>query len=118
MLASGGCLAGIGFTMSLFINTLSFTDNNTMLDAGKIGIFMGSIVSGLVGIVMLWVALRRSLHVSRVELKWTLERKKRPTGIHTPKPQGRKAAVLPGKQSRNVMEVFVAIRCQAVESVN
>ncbi len=59
MLASGGCLAGIGFTMSLFINTLSFTDNNTMLDAGKIGIFMGSIVSGLVGIVMLWVALRQ-----------------------------------------------------------
>ncbi len=54
-----GCLAGIGFTMSLFINTLSFTDNNTMLDAGKIGIFMGSIVSGLVGIVMLWVALRQ-----------------------------------------------------------
>ncbi len=56
----GACLAGIGFTMSLFINTLSFTDSNTMLDAGKIGIFMGSIASGLVGIVMLWLALRQA----------------------------------------------------------
>jgi NhaA family Na+:H+ antiporter len=58
MLASGACLSGIGFTMSLFINTLSFADSNTMLDAGKIGIFIGSILSGLVGVFMLWITLR------------------------------------------------------------
>lgn len=59
MIASGACLAGIGFTMSLFINTLSFAESNTMLDAGKIGIFMGSILSGLVGILMLWGVIQR-----------------------------------------------------------
>ena len=45
-----GCawLAGIGFTMSLFIAALAF-DGTTLLDSAKIGILAASIVSGLVG---------------------------------------------------------------------
>lgn len=58
MLASGACLAGIGFTMSLFINTLSFPSSETLLEAGKFGIFMGSIVSGVLGVILLLLSLR------------------------------------------------------------
>ena len=45
-----GCawLGGIGFTMSLFIATLAFQGSD-LLDSAKVGILGGSIVSGLVG---------------------------------------------------------------------
>jgi NhaA family Na+:H+ antiporter len=41
-------LAGIGFTMSLFVASLAFTDEAHMAQA-KIGILTGSVVSGIVG---------------------------------------------------------------------
>ena len=49
-----GCawLGGIGFTMSLFIATLAF-DGTTLLDSAKVGILGGSIVSGVVGAIVL-----------------------------------------------------------------
>lgn len=45
-----GCawLGGIGFTMSLFIATLAF-EGTALLDSAKIGILTGSILSGIVG---------------------------------------------------------------------
>lgn len=43
-----GLLAGIGFTMSLFIAGLAFADPG-MLDQAKIGILAASLISGLVG---------------------------------------------------------------------
>jgi NhaA family Na+:H+ antiporter len=45
-----GCawLGGIGFTMSLFIATLAF-DGTNLLDSAKVGIMAGSILSGVVG---------------------------------------------------------------------
>jgi NhaA family Na+:H+ antiporter len=45
-----GCawLGGIGFTMSLFIATLAF-EGTTLLDSAKVGILSGSILSGVVG---------------------------------------------------------------------
>jgi NhaA family Na+:H+ antiporter len=48
-----GCawLGGIGFTMSLFIATLAFDGTDT-LDSAKIGILVGSIVSGIVGAII------------------------------------------------------------------
>jgi NhaA family Na+:H+ antiporter len=54
-----GCawLGGIGFTMSLFIATLAF-DGTTFLDSAKIGILGGSIVSGVVGAIVLRRAIR------------------------------------------------------------
>jgi NhaA family Na+:H+ antiporter len=58
-----GFLAGIGFTMSLFINELAFvhsdpeTAERLMMD-GKIGILVGSITSAIIGLVWLWIASR------------------------------------------------------------
>jgi len=48
-----GCawLAGIGFTMSLFIATLAF-EGTTLLDAAKFGILAGSLLAGIVGAVL------------------------------------------------------------------
>jgi NhaA family Na+:H+ antiporter len=50
-----GWLAGIGFTMSLFIASLAF-DSAAMNDAAKIGILIASLLAGTVG----WVLLSRS----------------------------------------------------------
>jgi NhaA family Na+:H+ antiporter len=50
----GATLAGIGFTMSIFIATLAFRDG-TLLDYAKIGIVAGSITSGLAGAAILAV---------------------------------------------------------------
>lgn len=44
-----GCLAGIGFTMSIFIANLAFHDV-ALLNAAKIGILLASIVAGVVGL--------------------------------------------------------------------
>lgn len=43
-----GFLASIGFTMSMFISTLAFTDA-TMLQQAKLGIFAASIAGGAIG---------------------------------------------------------------------
>jgi len=45
-------LGGIGFTMSLFIANLSFTDFE-LLEFSKMGIFIGSIISGILGYYVL-----------------------------------------------------------------
>ncbi|HMO14239.1 MAG TPA: Na+/H+ antiporter NhaA [Pirellulaceae bacterium] len=47
------CLAGIGFTMSLFIAGLAFNDEET-LNVAKVGILLGSLVSGVVGFTLLY----------------------------------------------------------------
>lgn len=49
-----GCLAGIGFTMSLFITGLVFTHGPSLLSA-KVGILVASTVAGSIG----WLLLRR-----------------------------------------------------------
>ncbi len=48
-------LAGIGFTVSLFITELAFTDE-MLSDAAKLGIFVGSIVAGIIGYGLLRMA--------------------------------------------------------------
>lgn len=52
-----GFLAGIGFTMALFINGLAFS-STVMESQGKIGVLVGSVLSALVGIVILLVSVR------------------------------------------------------------
>jgi NhaA family Na+:H+ antiporter len=47
-----GFLAGIGFTMSLFISNLAYTDAE-VINASKIGIVIGSIIAGTIGFVIL-----------------------------------------------------------------
>lgn len=46
------CLAGIGFTMSLFIAGLAF-DTPAELDTAKVGIMLGSLASGILGVIVL-----------------------------------------------------------------
>ena len=47
-----GLLASIGFTMSLFITSLAFTNPDYMVQA-KIGIFVASIIGGILGYLTL-----------------------------------------------------------------
>lgn len=49
-------LAGVGFTMSIFIANLAFADSAMLVDSAKIGIIIGSLVSGIVGAVILKIA--------------------------------------------------------------
>jgi NhaA family Na+:H+ antiporter len=49
-------LAGIGFTMSLFIGGLAFPGNAALMDEVKIGVLAGSVLSAVVGFVLLHVA--------------------------------------------------------------
>ena len=51
-------LAGIGFTVSLFIAELSFTDAPDLLDQAKKGVLAGSLVAGALGAVFLLVVSR------------------------------------------------------------
>lgn len=46
------CLGGVGFTMSLFIASLAFTDPAT-IDAAKIGILVASVLAGVIGYVLI-----------------------------------------------------------------
>lgn len=48
-----GALAGIGFTMSLFVANLAFGPT-PMLETAKVGILAASIVSGVTGALILW----------------------------------------------------------------
>ena len=45
-------LGGLGFTMSLFINNLAFTDAE-LINSAKMGILIGSLVAGLLGYLVL-----------------------------------------------------------------
>jgi len=57
MLAAAGMLAGIGFTMSLFIANLAF--DGGPLSASKLGVLVASLIAGAAGMATLW-ALTRS----------------------------------------------------------
>jgi Na+:H+ antiporter, NhaA family len=50
-------LTGVGFTMSLFIGTLAFEDENLMAQV-RLGVLVASIVSGLVAWLVLMIAAR------------------------------------------------------------
>ena len=52
-------LAGIGFTMSLFIAGLAF-GGGPLLDQAKLGVLSASVVAAISGLVILWISLPKS----------------------------------------------------------
>lgn len=52
-----GFIAGIGFTMSIFITLLAF-DNPRIIDYSKISILIASLIAGLIGYIILRVTLK------------------------------------------------------------
>jgi NhaA family Na+:H+ antiporter len=55
VILGGGFLAGIGFTMALFISGLALS--GPVLDAAKVGVMAGSALSAVVGITLLVIFL-------------------------------------------------------------
>ena len=71
MMASIAMLGGIGFTVSLFIATLSFGGGDAhqlaLLDHAKLGIVLGSLLSGILGFVWLHYTLPHGVAPDAVE---------------------------------------------------
>ncbi len=57
-IVGAGLLAGIGFTMSLFISDLAFPGDR-LVDEAKMGILAASLVAGAAGYIVLRFSLRR-----------------------------------------------------------
>jgi NhaA family Na+:H+ antiporter len=53
-----GCLCGIGFTMSLFIGTLAFNQQDAMAGVLRISILSGSFASAMIGVALLCKQVR------------------------------------------------------------
>jgi NhaA family Na+:H+ antiporter len=61
MLLGAGLLAGIGFTMSLFIAALGFSEAAPeLLDQAKMGVLAASVTAAAVGLWSLWRAVARA----------------------------------------------------------
>jgi NhaA family Na+:H+ antiporter len=60
VLTGAGFLAGIGFTMSLFIAGLAFQP--PIIDAAKLGVLMGSVIAGALGMAVLVATLPAAPH--------------------------------------------------------
>ncbi|MBQ6073486.1 MAG: Na+/H+ antiporter NhaA [Bacteroidales bacterium] len=61
MLFAVACLGGIGFTMSIFVDTLSFGDQSESVmlmlrDMGKVAVLLGSLCAGILGSVLVLLA--------------------------------------------------------------
>ena len=71
IMSSIAMLGGIGFTVSLFIATLTFgggdAHQQALLDHAKLGILVGSILAGLIGFIWLHFTLPKGEAPDAVE---------------------------------------------------
>ena len=49
-------LAGVGFTMSIFIANLAFAGSQIYIDSSKVGILAGSVIAGIAGYIVLRIS--------------------------------------------------------------
>lgn len=61
-------LAGLGFTMSIFIANLAFTNNTEYIDSAKVGILIASLLAGLIGYIILRFAKNPNLIDEELEV--------------------------------------------------
>ena len=73
MIGAAGCLAGIGFTMALFIANLAFTEVPELLPAGKVGILVGSLISAILGSSLLMAVM--------IKDRWKIEAKQQAEAV-------------------------------------
>jgi NhaA family Na+:H+ antiporter len=57
-LLAAGMLAGIGFTMSIFISNLAFAGNHSLVDQSKMAVLIASLLSSLFGGMALLIFTR------------------------------------------------------------
>ena len=62
-IAGAGFLAGIGFTMSIFISLLAY-ESPELINISKISVFVGSLLSGIAGLLLLRFSLRNQPEIS------------------------------------------------------
>lgn len=62
IMLGGGCLAGIGFTMSIFISSLAL--EGELLDDGKVGTLAGSVISAIMGCALLLMFIPKRLETT------------------------------------------------------
>ncbi|MGB3701454.1 MAG: Na+/H+ antiporter NhaA, partial [Anaerolineales bacterium] len=66
-LFSASWLAGIGFTMSLFIAGNAFRGNLDLLDEAKAGILVASLLAGIIGYVLTYLTTQTHHETSHIE---------------------------------------------------
>lgn len=59
LILGAAILSGVGFTMSLFIGNLAFYDEIVYINSAKIGIISGSLISGIIGYIIIKLGLRQ-----------------------------------------------------------
>lgn len=62
IMLGGGCLAGIGFTLSIFISSLAL--EGELLDDGKVGTLAGSVISAIMGCALLLMFIPKRLETT------------------------------------------------------
>ncbi len=67
MILGAGFLGGIGFTMSLFVAGLAFPNSPELLDQAKLGVLSSSVVSAVIGLMM----VSRALAISKQPVTMT-----------------------------------------------
>ena len=69
--AAVSCLAGIGFTMSIFIATLAYQGSTpelvNYLREAKLGILLGSFISAILGLGILWCTCKGNQEIDQAK---------------------------------------------------
>lgn len=59
MFAAVACMGGIGFTMSIFMDTLAFASQPQFISTGKIAVLAASVVASVTGLAAVWACTGR-----------------------------------------------------------